>query len=58
MLRPPSMLPSVFAPQNRRLNRLRHRLGSLLCFPPPQICGVKIPLPDRSFFKFFDFLYR
>jgi hypothetical protein len=23
--------------------------------PTAQICGVKIPLPDRSFFKLFDF---
>ena len=49
---------SVFAAHKRRLNGLRQRLGSLVCFPPQQICGVEIPLPDGSFFKLFDFLYR
>jgi hypothetical protein len=27
-----------------------------MCFPPQQIRGVKIPLPDGSSFEFFDFL--
>jgi hypothetical protein len=49
------MTPSVFAPHKRRLNSLRHRLGSLIRVPPQQICGVKIPLSDGSFFKLFDF---
>lgn len=35
----------IFAAYKWRLNRLRRRQGSLICFPPQQICGVKIPLP-------------
>jgi hypothetical protein len=45
----------VFAPHKRRLNWRRRRLGSLICFPLQQICSVKIPLPDGSFLKLFDF---
>jgi len=37
------------------LNWLRYRLGSLICFPLQQVCGLKIPLPDGSFFKLLDF---
>jgi hypothetical protein len=44
----------VFAAYKRRLNWLRHRLGSLICFSAQQICGVKILLPDGSFFELFD----
>jgi hypothetical protein len=46
----------IFAAHKRRLNWLRHRPESFICFPPQQICGVKIALPDGSFFKLFDFL--
>jgi hypothetical protein len=45
----------IFAAHKRRLNWLRHRLESLICFSAQQICGVKIPLPDGSFLKLFDF---
>jgi hypothetical protein len=45
----------VFAAHERRLNWLRHRPESLICFSAQQICGVEIPLPDGSFFKLFDF---
>jgi hypothetical protein len=44
----------VVAAHKRRLNWLRHRLGSLICLPAQEI-SINIPLSDRSFFKRFDF---
>jgi hypothetical protein len=41
----------VFAAHKRRLNWLRHRLGSLICFQSQEICGVKIPLHFHTHFE-------